>query len=239
MQAPETLHSEWETCFEAMRQGEFFRKLAVRSLTIEHYKAFLREEYHNTTLNPKIMALFFSRLHTSEHAMAAKVLKHAAMEVGHNELALQDLAALGEDIEAVRHGRALPATEALAAFMVFQVEHRSPLAFLGYIYHLEALSERMAGGSGDLFGKIGVPENAMSFLKEHADADPVHTRWNREYLSTFVRTEEDLEAALYGMRGAALLHGAMFQGILDSVAGAGFFRSRAWSAVPTPGRRRS
>lgn len=230
MNAPEIILAEWERCFEALRQGEFFRKLAARSLTIDHYKAFLREEFHNTTVNPKIMAIFFSRLDSPDYGTAAKLLKHAAMETGHNEMALNDLAALGEDVEAVRKARALPATEALAAFVIHEMERRNPLAFLGYLYHMEAISERLAGGSSDLFGSMGIPESALSFLREHAEADLVHVKWNREYLRTFIRSDGELEAVLYGIKGSVLLHGLMFQGIMDSVAGTGIFRPREWIA---------
>lgn len=232
MHPAEVIRAEWDRCFEALCQGEFFRRLSARTLTLDHYKAFLREEYHNTTENPKIMAVFYSRLDTRDHSVAAKLLKHAAMETGHNEMALDDLAVLGEDTEAVRRSRALPATEALAAFVMFEMEHRNPLAFLGYLYHMEALSERLAGGSSDLFAKMGVPAEALGFLKEHAEADLVHAKWNREYLETFIRTEGDLPAVLYGIRGSALLHGLMFQGILDSVSGQGIFHPREWSAAP-------
>ncbi|MEO6098369.1 MAG: iron-containing redox enzyme family protein [Fibrobacteria bacterium] len=231
MNAAKTLQSEWENCYETFCQGEFFRKLANGSLSLAHYKAFLREEYHNTTVNPKTMAIFFSRLDTQEFKTAAKLLKHTAMEVGHNEMALQDLAALGEDIEAVRRGRALPATEALAAFVIYEMEHRNPLAFLGYLYHLEAFSERMAGAGGDLMTQMGIPESALSFLREHAEADLVHAKWNQEYLQAFIQSEEGLEAVLYGLKGAVLLHGLMFQGIMESVAGTGFFRQREWNSV--------
>lgn len=238
MNAPEIIRSEWESCFEALCQGEFFRRLAARSLTLDHYKAFLREEFHNTTVNPKIMAIFFSRLDSPDYGTAAKLLKHAAMESGHNEMALNDLAALGEDVEAVRQGRALPSTEALAAFVIYGMEHRNPLSFLGYLYHMEAISERMAGTSGDVFGKMGVPEAALSFLREHAEADLIHVKWNREYLKAFIRSAEDLEAVLYGIKGSVLLHGLMFQGIIDSVAGAGIHRPREWQAVAPAGNGR-
>lgn len=227
--AIERIRAEWERCLATLAAGPFFRRLAAGSLGLEHYKSFLREEYFNTTENPKIMALFFSRLDTDRYREAAKLLKHTAMEVGHNEMAMDDLKALGEDTEAIRTGHALPSTDALAAFIIFQIEHRNPLAFLGYIYHLEAISERMAGGASDVFGRLGVPESARSFLKEHADADPTHNKWNQDYIEAFVKDEEGLEAVLHGLRGTCLLHALMFQGVIDRVDGTGSSSAAQWS----------
>lgn len=228
------IENEWEHCFRVMATGEFFQRLETGTLSREHYMAFLAEEYHNTTVNPKLMALFISHLNTDSHKTAGKLLKHAAMELGHNEMAMQDLKALGGDTAEVRRGRPLPATEALAALIAFEIQHRNPKAFLGYLYHMENISVKMAGKSGDTFSKLQIPESALTFLREHSDADPTHVRWNRDYLEDFILTREDLDAVLFGLRGTCLLHGLMFQGIVDSVEKRGFFQERsasAWVAV--------
>lgn len=223
LNAVERVETEWNRCFAVMARGEFHRRLVEGRLTLDHYAAFLAEEYHNTTLNPRTMALFIARLGIDYHRCAAMLLRHAAQEMGHNEMALDDLKALGRDAEAVRRGRALPATEALGAFVVFGIEHRNPLVFLGYLYHMESFSLRLAGSSAGIFAKLGIPGDALSFLREHASADIAHMKVNREYLEAFVATEEDLAAVLYGIRACCMLHGQMFQGILDFVDRSGYF----------------
>jgi len=64
--------------------------------------------------------------------------------------------------------------------------------------------------------RIGIPREATSFLREHAEADPVHVKWNREYLDGFIKSEADLQAVLYGLRGTCRMHVGMFQGILEA-----------------------
>jgi pyrroloquinoline quinone (PQQ) biosynthesis protein C len=156
--------------------------------------------------------------------LEAKFTKHTAMEIGHDELALDDLRQLGVDPEPVRNGRPMPVTEAMSAFIIFQIQHRNPAAYLGYLYHLEALPTHAGGNILGTLAKMGVPDSATSFLREHAEADMVHVKWNREYLEGFIRTEADLEAAVYGMRGTCELHALMFAGILD--------QSRDWKPAP-------
>jgi len=218
MKVSETLEKEWEIACKRLKGGEFFERLASGRLEIKHYKAYLRETYHNAAQNPRSMALFMAHVDTGLRPLEAKFMRHTAMEMGHDELALDDLRTLGEDAEAVRSGRPLPTTEALAGFIVFQIQHRNPFAYLGYLYHLEALPVRMGDGAIGSLAAMGVPAEALSFLREHAEADPVHSRWNREYLDGFVRSGNDLDALLYGMRGSCELHGVMFQGILDDCA---------------------
>jgi len=227
MNRTDTLHAEWLNCFSRLHQGEFFRMLGAGLLKLEHYKAFLRETYHNASHNPKKMALFMAHLDSDQPSLEAKFLRHAAMEIGHGELALEDLRIIGGDADTARNSRPLPTTEALTAFIVFQIQHRNPLAYLGYLYHLEAMPAHMGASSMAPLLSMGVPASATSFLREHAEADPVHVKWNREYLEGFIGSDEDMEAVLYGMRGTCELHGIMFQGIMDQCRG-----PQEWIAMP-------
>lgn len=220
----EILEREWMRCFERMKRGNFFRMLGSAELERTHYLCFLRETYHNTACNPKNMALFMAHMRSGRPDLEAKFLKHTAMEIGHDEMALDDLRILGGDAEAARNGRPLATTEALAAFIVYQIQHRNPIAYLGYLYHLEAMPVQLGKEVMGSLSAMGIPMEATTFLREHAEADPVHLKWNREYLEGFIRTEADLEAVLYGLRGTCELHGLMFQGILDHAAD--------WAPVP-------
>jgi pyrroloquinoline quinone (PQQ) biosynthesis protein C len=166
-------------------------------------------------MNPRLGSLFHAHLESDRPALVARFLKHNASEVGHDDLALADLRALGWDAETVRKGRPLPNTEAFTAFISFQIQHRNPLAYLGYLYHLECLATRLGEGSVAALLQVGVPAEAMSFLKEHAEADQGHMRLNQEYLAGLARSEADIEAVLYGLRGACSLHGLMLQGIME------------------------
>jgi pyrroloquinoline quinone (PQQ) biosynthesis protein C len=162
------------------------------------------------------MALFQANMETDHTALESKFLKHAAMEVGHDKLVLDDLRALGVDPDKVRQSRPLPTTEALTGFIVFQIEYRNPYAYLGYLYHLEALPTSIGEAAGKTLNKIGIPLGAQSFLKEHTEVDTVHMKWNQEYLEGFLRNEQDFEAVLYGLKGTCELHGLMFDSIMEN-----------------------
>lgn len=207
------LETEWMACYEKLSQGAFFRKLGSGALELRHYKGFLRESYHNTRQNPSTMAMFAAHVKCDDPKLKAKFLKHTAMELGHDEMALDDLRALGEEVDSIRNGRPMIAAEAMTGFIMLQIQHRNPLAFLGYIYHLEALPVHIGATAMGALGNMGIPANAFSFLREHTEADPVHVKWNQEYIKGFIKSSSDFDAVVYGMRGTAELHGMMFRAI--------------------------
>jgi pyrroloquinoline quinone (PQQ) biosynthesis protein C len=215
MSVVDRVEKEWEACYGWISRGEFLRSLSEGRFTLPSYAIFLRETYHNAAMNPRLGSLFHAHLEPDRPALVARFLKHNASEVGHDELALADLRALGWDTEPVRRGRPLPSTEAFTAFISFQIQHRNPMAYLGYLYHLEGLPTRLGEESIAALLKIGIPAEAMSFLKEHAEADQAHMRLNQEYLAGLARSEADIEAVLYGLRGACSLHGLMLQGVME------------------------
>lgn len=211
------LESEWRMSFEKLRKGEFIAALLAGSLDPEYYKAYIGQTYFNASQNVKNMALFQAHLKTDQRQLEAKFLRHAALEVGHDDMALDDFAALGGDAAALKQSRPLPTTESLAAFIVFQIQYRNPLAYLGYLFHLEQLPIEIGAKALAGLDRIGIPASATTFLREHAEADPVHVKWNKEYLEGFIKTAEDFDSVIYGMRGTCELHAAMFQGVIESV----------------------
>lgn len=205
----------WEECFQEIKKGEFLSSLINGGFTLEYYKGFLRETFHNASLNPKLGSLFHAHFHSHLPAMESRFAKHNASEIGHNELAIADLRLLGGNTSRVRSERPLPATEALGGFIAFQIQHRNPVAYLGYLFHLEAIATELGAAGMESLARLGVPEGAMSFLKEHAEIDTVHMDWNRQYIDAFTETDDDLESVLYGLRGTCMLHGAMLQAVVE------------------------
>lgn len=217
MNRAEHLAREWRNEYRKLRTRAFFRKLEESAFTRADYIAFLRESYHNVTHNTKKMALFQAHMASDLPQLERRFLKHAAMEVGHDIMALDDLRVLGVDPAAVRSARPAPETEALTGFIVFQIQHRNPYAYLGYLYHLEALPTTAGEMAMKALLHAGIPKEAMTFLQEHTEADTAHMKLNNDYVEGFIRNDSDFEALLYGMRGSARLHGIMLDAALESI----------------------
>ena len=213
----ENIHAAWQKSMDGLLQTPFFRRLFDGSLDIRHYQALLREIYYNTRENPASFASMAWHLKGRKREIAKKIYRHCAAEHGHHELALDDLSALGVDITEIPARRPLPTTEALIAFAVYNVQNANPLAYLGYVFHLEMLPAQLGGRIIAALAAMGVPKNAMSFLTEHAQADQAHSKWLDDYFRHVIESTEDLEAIIHGTVGSCKLHGIMLEGVVDSV----------------------
>jgi pyrroloquinoline quinone (PQQ) biosynthesis protein C len=223
------IRTEWEKSLKDLLRGEFFTRLADGTLTLAHYKILMREIYYNSRGNPQSFALMAAHLKGNKRDLSPKIFRHCLAEYHHHELALQDLRNLGVDVTEIPHRRPLPTTEALIAFAVYQVQHSNPLGYLGYLYHLEMIPAGNGAGILKALRGIGVPDNALVFIEEHAKVDVTHTKWLEGYLLESIETEEDIEAVIHGAQGTARLHGVMLQGILDATAKTG-----DWTGAPAP-----
>src|SRR5207302_1057002 len=112
--------------------------------------------------------------------------KHAVSEIAHDLLALNDLGALGVDMEKMKQTRPLPATAAFNAFPLMQIQFTNPIAYLGYLFHLEFLPTQQGRSHIERLMSLGVPENALTFLEEHATVDIGHNKMMERYIKYFV-----------------------------------------------------
>ena len=174
-----------------------------------HWASLMREIYFHTRENPQVQALATVYFRGDQREMVKPFLRHAISEVGHDQLALGDLKALGYEVEAIPSEQPLPATMAITAFPFYQITNINPIGYLGYLYFLEAMPTRFGPEYLKILESMGVPKNATCFLVDHSTIDVGHTRWMQAYIEALVRTEEELEAARYAMRVTSRLYGAM------------------------------
>lgn len=200
MDAHRALVETWNACHARLNQSAVFRKMAAGTLTRREYAAILRQIFHHARENPQLQALATARFRGEQRGLVKMFCKHAIAEVGHDQLALNDLAALGEDVGEIPFERPLPATFALLASAFHMIEHHNPVAYVGYLFHLEYTPVQVGARSMDALAACGIPREAMGFLAEHAHADVAHCRLLRHYADQLVRTEADLADVLYMQR---------------------------------------
>src|SRR3569833_3092522 len=156
--------------------SEPVRRLMERRISTAHYAAYLRETYFYTREDPQIQALCTAWFRGAERELVRPFLQRAVSEIGHDRMALDDLAALGYAVGDIPQEEALPTTIPMVAFPYFAIPHRSAASYLGYLYFLEFLpTSRGAEIAGALL-QAGIPGEAMSFLADHRTADVHHTR---------------------------------------------------------------
>lgn len=211
------IKKEWQKEFEKMSRTPGFARIARQQMGVEHYKAIMREIYYHARENPQIQALATVYFRGKQREMVKGFFKHATSEIGHDQLALNDLKALEEDVTDLPYLQPLPATTALIGYAFYQIQHLNPLGYLGYLFHLEFMPTQGGKEYMKAFQAAGVPEEALSFVKDHATIDIGHNKLMERYIDELVQTPEDIDAVVHAARVTAYLYGAMVQQAFESV----------------------
>lgn len=203
------LRSQFQNVLRAFEGTPAMRRLLSGALSIAHYKSYLRQTYHYTRDNPQIQTLAAVYFRGDDRGAVKMFFRHASSEIGHDEMALNDLMVLGEDVAAVRRENPLPETVALNAFVFYQIYNRNPIGYLGYLFFLEFLPTASGAAYIEMLGRAGVPPQAMTFLQEHATVDVHHNKLMEHYAEALIQTEADRDAVIYAMRATGRLYAAM------------------------------
>ncbi len=191
-------------------------RLVRGQIGIAHYAAYLRETYFYTRENPQIQAVATAWFRGSDREMVKPFLRHALSEVGHDRLALDDMAALGQDISTVTDGQPLPDTASLIGFPYYAMQYRSPISYLGYLFFLEFLPTSRGHEIAAGLAQVGVPAAAMSFLAEHRTADVHHNRLMQQYADAMLRTPSAVNEVIYCMQVTGKLYARMIEGAFEA-----------------------
>jgi pyrroloquinoline quinone (PQQ) biosynthesis protein C len=216
MNVSETLAAEFRSALGTFAASPAMTSLAQGSIRLPQYKAVLREIYHYAKEDPQIQALASVYFRGEDRGTVKMFLKHATSEIGHELMALEDLRTLGEDVASIPGSMPLPTTIALTAFPFYQIQYHNPIGYLGYLYFLEYMPTQAGSGYLAALKAAGVPEEAMTFLREHMTVDIAHNNLMQEYLRRLVRTDSDLTAVAYAMHVTGYLYGEMLAGAIRS-----------------------
>ncbi len=212
------LKSSFELAREEFVKSSTITRLLSGELTIPEYRSVLRQIFHHTRENPQLQVLATVHFRGRQRDMVKPFLSHAASEIGHDQLALNDYVTLGGKDENIPYENPLPATSALLAYGFYQIYNLNPLGYLGYLFFLEFNGT----ANGDLLMSslraIGVGDNGMTFLRDHAEIDIGHNKLMEKYVDHMIHNEADLDAITYGMKTTGYLYAQMLDAAVADVA---------------------
>lgn len=191
---------------QAMQGGQIERK---------HYAAVMRQIFHQARENPQIQAYTTARFRGAQRDSVKGFFRHAMSEIGHDQMALNDLKALGVDVAGIPGERPAATTIALTSFAYYQVSHYNPVGYLGYLYFLEFLPTTTGQNTMEVLERSGIPTSAMSFLDEHAKVDVHHNKLMQGYIADLVKTDDDYESVAYCMSVTGALYARMIEQALE------------------------
>jgi hypothetical protein len=203
------LKDRWFQIMSDLPATEWQKRLNAGEVGLEHYKGFLLETYHQAGTNPQIQSYATMFLKGNPRDIVKMFYKHAVSEIGHDILAMNDLIHLGVDKNLILNSKPLPSTRALSANVLFDIQFRNPVRYLGYLFHLEFLPTQNGPQHIEMLTKLGVPKEAVTFLQEHATVDIGHNKLMEAYVNELVKTDAVFEEVADTMFVTASLHQRM------------------------------
>lgn len=213
----ELIKSSWQNEVNKFNRGKVIQMLLTGNLTVDHYKSILREIYFHTRENPQLQtfaAVFFKG---NQRKYVKKFMAHASSEIGHDQLALDDLKLLGEDTENIPNERPLPETSALIAYPYYHIQFGNPVGYLGYLFFLEFTPTSQGAVYMDALEKMSVPREAMTFIHDHSTIDIGHNKMMEGYAQDIIQNEEDLEDVIYSIKVTARLYSLMLEAAINRI----------------------
>jgi len=191
---------------------ELVQRFLGGTLTEQHYILFLWETWHFVRHTPRHLLMAAERMPAGP--MRARFEHHAAEETGHDQWALDDLAALGVCPAQVQASTPLPETLQLIAYQRHTASALDPLALLGLEYGMEGFTANAGGAAMDgLTRSLGLPAEATRFLSRHAKLDVHHLDEDIAALERFVQTPAQRAAVIANARSSMLLYAAVYDSI--------------------------
>jgi pyrroloquinoline quinone (PQQ) biosynthesis protein C len=215
------LDEELEASVRRVKESRFLAELADPAKTRALYVAYLREAYHFVRLTSSFTPLAARRLDPRLVTLRKWILTHSAEELGHELMALDDLALLGvrrDEVEASEPG---PGTIAWVSFFHYHVAIENPFCAMGVLYFLEGMAAELAPSSTKLIlAALGPNEKrAVSFFREHGALDVTHLREQRRELARDCATPDDQAAVKRTVRRAGHVMRLLLDTLVDRGVG--------------------
>ena len=182
-------------------------------LTLPEYQAFLHDLYHVVWHFCPAMAAAASRMSDDFRQVRYELYGDIAEEQGHEGWVLEDIAAMGGNVDGVKATPPSAPVQAMIAFNYASSEREHPCAILGMLYTLEVMSSVYGGRVSDSIARAlerDVEGGGFKFLSSHASMDLDHMA----KLNRLVKTIEDPRAQaaiINSVRVNFYLFGQMFK----------------------------
>jgi pyrroloquinoline quinone (PQQ) biosynthesis protein C len=179
-------------------RGEFeslptMRGMLSDGLQPAEYRALLQDLYHIVWHFCPTMAAAAARCDDRFRQVRYELYERIGEEQGHETWVLDDLAAVGGDIERAREEPPSSATQCYIAFNYYCAERSHPCSVLGMLYCLEVVASAYAATLAQAIAKSlgrNMQDPGFRFLLSHSAMDQLHVA----KLNALIKTIDDPDA---------------------------------------------
>ena len=162
-------------------------------LTLAEYRAFLHDLYHIVWHFCPVMATAAARCDDRFRGVRYELYERIEEEKNHETWVLEDIEAVGGDVQAARREQPSVPVQAMIAFNYYSAERVHPCSVLGMLYTLEVVASVYGGRVSESIARaIGhdASGGGFKFLSSHATMDVDHMA----KLNKLVKTIDDAVA---------------------------------------------
>lgn len=184
-----TVDAQWAQ----IKQGDFWRVVMGEPVSRPLYRDLMLQVYHYSRHNSMNQAV--AAFVPAPEGLLKFVYRHAAEELGHERMVINDLRSVGLlDDEADLSAAPLPATEALIGYLYYVALRYGPVARLGYSFWAEGVYGHIQAPFQKICSDLQLGSRNTTFFGSHAQADEAHIQQVEEAIERFALTPADRAA---------------------------------------------
>ncbi|MFT6260177.1 MAG: hypothetical protein ACJA0E_000777 [Bermanella sp.] len=200
---------EWQK----IKSGAFF-SLMEKEFTKELYIKGMIQIFHYAKYNAINQSVATFAEDYRKVGLLRFALKHALEEVGHENMVISDLKAMGVN-ENVFDAKPMPATDALSGYLDSVALRGGVIPRLGYSFWSEDSYEQMAPLLNACKNILGLTENQLTFFVAHAEIDIKHAQDVHNAIDRWVITDEEKESVIQVAKTTLFLTGQIFESVAN------------------------
>ena len=175
------------------------------------YVEYLAQAYHHVKHTVPLMMSCGANLIAKARWVQVFMAEYIEEELGHEQWILNDIAAAGGDMQAVKSSYPAPACEQLVAYAYDMINRVNPYGFFGMIFVLEGTSVKLASQvAGAVQASLGLPDKAFTYLTSHGEVDQEHIEFLRRLVNK-VESKEDQDLIVRAAKQFFRLYGGIFE----------------------------
>lgn len=187
----ETLQNETAEARRHVTEAPVMRAIPEGRFDLGSYTYFLSQAYHHVKQTSPLMMACGARIPERLEFVRKALVEYIEEEYGHHEWILNDLAACGEDKDAVRHGEADLPIRLMVSYLYDLINRGNPVGLFGMVQVLEGTSIDLATPMGQAIQKnLGLPNKAFSYLYSHGELDQDHFEFFRDLMDQITDPED-------------------------------------------------
>ena len=154
------------------------------------YLSYLAQAYHHVRHTCPLLAAALARCSKDDEVYRHALLEYIEEERGHEQWILNDIAALGGDVESVRAGEGSDEVRIMVGNAYHVIERVSPYGLLGMVHVLEGMSVALAQQAAASIRQSLVESDGrgFSYLTSHGSLDQEHVAFFERLVNVIDKT---------------------------------------------------